>query len=67
MRWPWPPDFRVGVLIGAVLFSFGLGSILAMWLLPGTHNYWPAPLPVTFIGGGLIFAFAAISRLDSEY
>jgi len=62
-----PPDFRVALLIGVVLLSFGLGSMLALWLLPGFHTYWPAPLPVAFIGGGLIFAFAAGSRTDRGY
>src|SRR4051812_43858496 len=52
-----PPDFRVGLLIGIVLVCFGLGSMLALWLLPESRTYWPAPLPVAFIGGGLIFAF----------
>lgn len=61
-----PPDFRVGRLIGIVLFCFGLGAMLALWLIPGSHSYWPASLPVTFIGGGLIFAFSAGSREDHE-
>jgi hypothetical protein len=62
-----PPDFRVGLLIGAVLCCFGLGSMLALWLLPGCRPYWPAPLPVAFIGGGLLLAFSAGSRVNSEY
>jgi hypothetical protein len=62
-----PPDLRVGLLIGVVLLCFGLGSMLTLWLLPGLRAYWPAPLPVTFIGGGIIFAFSAISRVDSGY
>lgn len=62
-----PPDFRVGLLLGVVLLCFGLGSMLALWLIPGVHTYWPAPLPVTFIGGGLIFAFSAGSHIDSGY
>lgn len=62
-----PPDARVGALIGIVLLFFGLGSMLALWLLPGLHAYWPAPLPVTFIGGGLLIAFSASSRVNSEY
>lgn len=62
-----PLDFRVGSLIGVVLLCFGLGSMLTLWLLPGLHPYWPAPLPVTFIGGGLLFAFYVASPDDSGY
>ena len=62
-----PPDFRVMLIIGIVLLCFGLGSMLMLWLLPGFHSYWPAPLPVAFIGGGLIFAFSVGSRDESGY
>lgn len=62
-----PPDFRVGLLIGIVLVCFGLGSMLALWLLPGSRTYWPAPLPIAFLGGGLLFAFSAGSRVLREY
>lgn len=64
---PRPPDFRVGMLIGVVLLCFGFGAMLALWLLPGMRLFWPAPLPIALIGGGLIFAFTAISREDSGY
>ena len=60
-----PPDPRVGRLIGAVLLCFGLGSMLMLWLLPGMRGLWPAPLPVAFIGGGLILAFSMDTHLDS--
>jgi hypothetical protein len=62
-----PPDYRVGLLIGIVLLSFGLGTMLVLWLLPGLHAYWPAPLPVTFMGGGLMIAFLPGSRVNNGY
>lgn len=62
-----PPDYRVGGLIGVVLLCFGLGTMLTLWLLPGSRSYWPAPLPVAFIGGGLILAFSPGSRINDGY
>jgi hypothetical protein len=53
-----PPDYHTGRVIGMVLACFGLGSMLMLWLLPGMQNYWPAPLPIAFIGGGIFFAFS---------
>ena len=55
------------LIIGAVLLAFGLGAMLMMRLIPAFHAFWPAPLPVAFIGGGLIFAFFACSRDNLEY
>lgn len=62
-----PADYRVMLLIGIVLLCFGLGSMLMLWLLPGARAYWPAPLPIAFIGGGLIFAYFFSSPTDSGY
>jgi hypothetical protein len=62
-----PPDFRVGLILGLVLLCFGVGSMLMLWLLPGARAYWPAPLPVAFIGGGLLLAFSPGSPVNSEY
>ena len=62
-----PPDYRVGSLIGVVLLCFGLGSILMLWLIPGFRSYWPAPLPVAFIGGGLMIAFSPGSHVNDGY
>jgi hypothetical protein len=62
-----PPDYRIGSLIGVVLLCFGLGSILMLWLIPGFRSYWPAPLPVAFIGGGLMIAFSPRSRVNDGY
>jgi hypothetical protein len=53
--------------IGVDLLCYGLGAMLALWLIPECHTYWPAPLPVTFIGGGLIYAFSAAYRADRGY
>ena len=57
-----PTDFRVVMLIGIVLLFFGIGSMLTIALLPGAQAYWPAPLPVAFIGGALLIAFGLSSR-----
>ena len=62
-----PPDYRVGSLIGVVLLCFGLGTMLTLWLLPGFRSSWPAPLPVAFIGGGLMIAFSPGSRINDGY
>lgn len=57
-----PIDFRTVMLIGIVLLFFGAGAMLSMWLMPAFRSLWPAPLPVTFIGGGLLIAFFASKR-----
>jgi hypothetical protein len=62
-----PPDHRVGGQIGVVLLCFGLGAMLALRLIPGTDSAWPAPLPLAFVGGGLIVAFSPGSRLSDGY
>ena len=59
-----PPDPRVGRTIGAVLLCFGLGSMLALWLVPGSRGLWPIPLPVEFIGGGILLAYSMDTPLD---
>jgi hypothetical protein len=53
-----PPDPQVASMIGVVLLCFGVGSMLMLWLMPAMRNLWAAPIPVAFIGGGLIFASA---------
>ncbi|MGC4047979.1 MAG: hypothetical protein QM758_29645 [Armatimonas sp.] len=65
-RVPPPPDYRVMLIIGVVLLSFALGTMLMLWLLPWGSANWPAPLPIAFIGGGLIFAYFA-TRGDRGY
>lgn len=57
-----PTDPQLGVLIGAVLLAFGLGTMLMLWLLPGARLYWSAPLPIAFIGGGLVIAYRALAH-----
>lgn len=67
VKTPRPPDFRVGLLIGVVLLCFGLGAMLALWLVPDLHRFWPLPLPVAFIGGGLVYAFSTGSRVTDGF
>lgn len=62
-----PPDDRTGLLIGVVLLCFGVGSMLTLLLLPGGASYWAAPLPIAFIGGGLVYAFTVGLRVDRGF
>ena len=62
-----PTDFRVMLIIGVVLLSFALGTMLMLWLLPNGRAFWAAPMPIGFIGGGLIFAYFATLRDGSGY
>jgi hypothetical protein len=57
-----PTDYHVVKLIGIVLLFFGVGSMLALALLPGSRAYWPAPLPIAFMGGGLLIASLGSTR-----
>jgi len=61
-----PTDYRVMLIIGMVLLSFGVGAMLMIRLLPGGGLYWAAPLPVAFMGVGLILAYFAV-RSDRGY
>jgi hypothetical protein len=62
-----PFDYRTLFLLGMVLFCFGAGSMATMALMPGTRPFWPAPLPVSFMGGGLLTAFFIMTRSERGY
>jgi len=62
-----PPDPRVPLVIGAVFLSFGAGAALTLWLMPSFHALWPAPLPLAFIGGGILFAYTTVAHPDRGY
>jgi hypothetical protein len=51
-----PPDPAVVPILGMVLLSLSLGTmiVLALILEPPSHGLWVAPLPFAFLGGGLI-------------
>jgi len=50
------PDPRVLPILGTVLLTLAAGAMIALNLsLPGTsHSFWVAPLPIAFLGAGLI-------------
>ena len=50
------PDPNVLPILGTVLLSFSLGSMIVLYLnLPAaSHGIWVAPLPIVFMGVGLI-------------
>lgn len=52
-----PPDPRAPLIFGMVLTAFGVGSMIALSLVDRLRAAWPLPLPVTFIGVGLILYY----------
>jgi hypothetical protein len=50
------PDPRVLPILGLILLSLSLGTMIALYLiLPApSHSIWVAPLPIAFMGAGLI-------------
>jgi len=50
-----PPDARVLPILGIVLTTLSLGTMIALYLnLPAeSRSFWIAPLPFTFLGVGL--------------
>lgn len=51
-----PPDERVLPILGMVLFTLAVGTMIVLYLNlpPAAHNWWIAPLPFAFLGVGLI-------------
>ena len=51
-----PPDPTVVPILGTVLLSLSVGTmiVLALTLEAPSHGFWVAPLPFTFLGVGLI-------------
>ena len=51
-----PPDPTVVPILGTVLLSLSVGTmiVLALILEAPSHGFWVAPLPFTFLGVGLI-------------
>ena len=51
-----PPDPTVLPILGTVLLSLSVGTmiVLALILEASSHGFWVAPLPFTFLGVGLI-------------
>jgi hypothetical protein len=51
-----PPDPTVVPILGTVLLSLSVGTmiVLALTLEASSHGFWVAPLPFAFLGVGLI-------------
>lgn len=49
-------DQLVLPILGLVLFTLSLGTMVALFFapLPGAHHFWVAPLPIAFLGVGLV-------------
>ena len=51
-----PPDPTVLPILGTVLLTLSLGTMIVLFLTldAESHGFWVAPLPLTFLGAGLI-------------
>jgi len=50
-----PPDPTVAPILGMVLLSLSVGTMIVLSLiLESSHGFWVAPLPFAFLGVGLI-------------
>lgn len=61
-----PPDPRVPLIIGIVLAGFGLGLMIAMSMVDEFRRAWPMPLPVAFMGAGLVLYYYLAGRDQSK-
>ena len=57
-----PPDPRVPLMIGIVLTAFGVGTMIAMSTVDEFHRAWPMPLPLAFMGAGLVLYYYLAGR-----
>jgi hypothetical protein len=64
-RTPNPPDPRAILIHGIVWTAFGLGGIGALLVMggrsPAGPTIWPLPLPLAFLGVGLMLYYALAS------
>lgn len=50
-----PPDPHVIPILGTVLASLSVGTMIALYLVPtSSPGFWVSPLPFAFLGVGLI-------------
>ena len=62
-RVPRPPDPRAPLIHGIVWSALGFGAVVALLLIgPMTPTMWPLPLPLVFLGIGLILYYALASE-----
>jgi len=59
-----PPDTTVLPILGVVLLSLSLGTMIVLALIPEapSHGFWVAPLPFTFLGVGLIACHLLLAK-----
>ena len=55
---------QVTLIIGLVLVMFGIGSMITLALIDEFRRAWPAPLPVAFIGIGLVLYYVLTAAPD---
>jgi hypothetical protein len=62
-RQPLDPDQNVLPILGTVLFSLAVGTMIVLYrtLEADVHSFWVSPLPFAFLGVGLI-AFHFLKR-----
>jgi hypothetical protein len=62
-RKPLDPDQNVLPILGTVLFSLSVGTMIVLYrtLEAAEHSFWVSPLPFAFLGVGLI-AFHFLKR-----
>ncbi len=56
-----PPDPRAPLIHGIVWLALGFGAMLALRLFPNAPGLWPLPLPIAFLGIGLMLYYALAS------
>jgi len=59
---PRPPDPRAPLIHGIVWAALGLGTMVALRLVPHAPVLWPLPLPIALLGLGLILYYALASQ-----
>lgn len=57
-----PPDPHTPLIMGIVLTMFGIGSMAALLMVEQFRPVWPMPLPVAFIGIGLVLYYFLAGR-----
>ncbi len=50
-----PPDINVITILGTILFSLSVGTMIVLYTLAGSpRGFWVTPLPFAFMGVGLL-------------
>ena len=63
-RVPKPPDPKATLIHGIVWSAFGIGAMITLRFssVPNAPALWPLPLPIAFLGVGLILYYALASE-----